>query len=320
MPVTTGTQMFKDDEQLILSQNGTPMVHYRHATAYPPKGVDSIYGKSGFVHPIITPKGDTLSQIQPPDHYHHYGLWGPWTRTRIDTTLVDFWNLGQGMGTVLFKEFKSSSSGPVSSYFTAQQEHIDLKSNNTPQVALVEELTVRLWDVGRPDRYLLDYTSSFRSPLEKGLLLEAYRYGGGLGMRFTQRWKADNVSVLTSEGHDRSQADGSKARWCLVTGEASSGTGTNGMLFLSHPENRAHPEPMRVWPLNANKGRGDLFFQFCPIRHKEWKIDGGMPYELKYRMVVFDGELIPEEAEAYWQHFAHPPRVTAQKDHNQNQR
>lgn len=295
------------DLQLVSGSN--TLVGYRYEMTYPPVGVDFLYKKSGYIHPIISPKGDTLTRIQPPDHYHHYGLWGPWTHTRVDNTLVDFWNLGQGMGTVLFKEFKETSSGGVFASFTAAQEHIDLKTPQAPQVALNEDLEVTLWDLGRDDRYILDYETRFNSPLENGILFEAYRYGGGLGLRFTERWKADNCSVLTSEGKDRATADGSNARWALVSGASSDGTGTNGILFMSHPENRMHPEPMRVWPMDANGGRGDLFFQFCPIRYEEWKLEPNTTYSLNYRLVVFDGELTAEEAEAYWQLYANRPEV-----------
>lgn len=297
------------DGNLQLMSGNIPLVSYRYEMTYPPKRVDSLYKKSGYIHPIVSPKGDTLTRIQPTDHYHHYGLWGPWTHTRVDTTLVDFWNLGQGMGTVLFKEFKDASSGSVFASFTAAQEHIDLKTPAAPQVALNEDLEVTLWGLGREDRYMLDYQTRFNSPLENGILFEAYRYGGGLGLRFTERWKADNCSILTSEGKDRITADGSNARWAVVSGASSDGKGTNGILFMSHPENRMHPEPMRVWPIDANNGRGDLFFQFCPIRHKEWKIAPNKEYSLNYRMVVFDGELTAEEAEGYWQLYANLPKV-----------
>ncbi len=300
----------KENGSLHLNSAGYgPAIAYRYEMTYPPRGVDSIFKKSGYIHPIITPKGDTITRIQPPDHWHHYGLWGPWTHTRIDTTRVDFWNLGQGMGTVLFKEFKDTTSGDVFSSFTARQEHIDLKTPQAPRVALNEDLNVRLWNLGRSDRYMLDYTTTFSSPLENGILFEAYRYGGGLGLRFTERWKADNCSVLTSEGKDRLTADGSNARWCIVSGESSDGKSTSGILFMSYPENRMHPEPMRIWPIDGNNGRGDMFFEFCPIRHEEWKIEPSETYNLKYRMVIFDGELTTNEAEAYWQAFANPPKV-----------
>ena len=46
-----------------------------------------------------------------------------------------------------------------------------------------------------------------------------------------------------------------------------------------------------------------MFFEFCPIRHQEWVLEPGIEYMLQYRMVVFDGELTPEEAEQYWKEF-----------------
>lgn len=302
-------EALKEEGNLQLSAADQPLLSYRYEMTYPPKGVDSLYKKSGYIHPILTPKGDTLTRIQPPDHYHHYGLWGPWTHTRIDTMRVDFWNLGEGMGTVLFKEFKNTASGEVFASFTAAQEHIDFKTQEDPQVAINEDLSVKLWDLQRPDRYMFDYSSSFSSPLADGILFEAYRYGGGIGLRFNERWKADNCSVLTSEGHDRLTADGTNARWCIVSGESSDGKGTNGILFMSHPDNRMHPEPMRIWPVDANGGRGDMFFEFCPIRHEEWQIEPDKEYQLNYRMVVFEGKLDAEEAEAYWQAFANPPEI-----------
>ena len=306
-PKESGTTMEKSDGNLVMGLEGKPVLTYRYKMHYPPKGADSVFRKSGYIHPLLAPNGDTLTRINPPDHFHHYGIWGPWTHTQIDSNRVDFWNLGEGLGTVLFKEFKESDSGPDFVEFNAAQEHIDLVTKNEPQVALNENLQVRLWDLGRPDRYMFDYTSTFNTPLEKGILFEAYRYGGGIGMRFTERWNKDNCKVLTSEGKDRALADGTEARWCMVSGVSADGKGKEGILFMSHPENRAHPEPMRVWPLDANGGRGDMFFEFCPIRHEEWKIEPHKDYRLKYRMVVFNGELSPEEAENYWQAFAELP-------------
>jgi hypothetical protein len=79
---------------------------------------------------------------------------------------------------------------------------------------------------------------------------------------------------------------------------------------MGYPDNKEFPEPMRVWPIDANGGRGDVFFEFCPIRHVEWKIKSNKEYSLKYRMLIFDGEITAEQAEMYWQGFANPPQVT----------
>jgi hypothetical protein len=78
---------------------------------------------------------------------------------------------------------------------------------------------------------------------------------------------------------------------------------------MSHPANRSHPEPMRVWPEDANGGRGDLFFEFCPIRHREWVLSPGIEYVLRYRMLVFDGALDADIIDQLWRNYAYPARI-----------
>ena len=298
----------KDHRDLKLEKNGKPILSYRHAITYPPDGVNPVYQRSGFIHPLGSPGGEVLTRIQAPDHYHHYGIWGPWTETLINNRKVDFWNLAKGEGTVRFENFLSEVEGLVFSGFKALQQHIDFGAKGPDQVSLNEVLDIRAWNISQ-SRWLIDYTTTFNCPLDSGILFEAYRYGGGIGFRATGKWHKDNCTILTSEGKTRADADGSNARWCLVEGESSVPEGRSGILFLSFPANRMHPEPMRVWPLDANSKHGDMFFEFCPIRHNEWKIERGADYSLRYRMVVFDGKLTAEEAEAYWQAFANPPNV-----------
>ena len=252
-----------------------------------------------------------LTRIQAPDHYHHYGIWGPWTKTHIDGRSVDFWNLGDQQGTVLFKEFLNETQGDVYSSFTALQEHIDFGAKEKNRVALNEALEVKVWNLGsKQNLWLVDYTTKIKSPLDSGILFDAYRYGGGIGFRATEKWHKDNTSVLTSESKDRLTADGSSAKWAIIEGESKTKEGRSGILFMGYPENKEFPEPMRVWPIDANEGRGDMFFEFCPIRHVEWKIESKKEYSLNYRMLIFDGNITTEQAEIYWQGFANPPKAT----------
>ena len=300
----------KDQSSLQLVRNGSPILNYQFKEVFPPKGVDPIYKRSGFIHPLWSPGGEVLTRIQPNDHYHHYGIWGPWTKTHINGRELDFWNLVKGLGTVRFSSFLSEQTGDVYSSFSVLQEHIDFGNKGADQIAMNEVLDVCAWNMGEKV-WMLDYTSTINCPLDSGILLDAYRYGGGIGFRATEKWKKDNCTVLTSEGNDRLKADGTKARWCIVEGESN--FGRSGVLFLSHPFNREFPEPMRVWPVDGNNGRGDMFFEFCPIRHKEWKIERGRDYSLNYRLIIFDGKLEADDAERYWQAFANPPLVVIER-------
>jgi len=295
--------MVQTDDALTITEAGQPVLIYRISEQLPPEDVDPLYRRSGFIHPLRSPGGEVLTQIQPPDHYHHYGIWGPWTRTRIGEREIDYWNLGKGEGTVRTRAIVASSSGPDHAAFTALQSHIDFGHAEGERVTMDEFYEVRYLGMEKEEpRYIVDITSTFRNVIEDTIIFEAYRYGGGLGYRATERWNAENSSVLTSKGEGRVTADGTRARWCLVEGESSVEEGRSGILFMSHPANREHPEPMRVWPEETHGGA--LFFEFCPIRYNEWVIEPGRDYTLKYRLVVFDGSLSAEEAEKYWKAFA----------------
>lgn len=295
------------DGALNLTKEGKPILSYQIETVNPPKGVSPLFKRSAFIHPLYSPEGEVLTRIQAPDHYHHYGLWNPWTLTFIGKREVDFWNLYKGEGTVRFAGMISQVEGPVFTGFKSHQEHIDFGAKGADAVAMNELFDVRVWNVAN-QRYLFDYMSTLNTPLDSGIMLAAYRYGGGIGYRATEKWNKNNSSVLTSEGRDRKTADGSNARWVIIEGESVAKEGHSGILFMSYPANRMHPEPMRVWPEDQN-GRGDVYFEFCPIRHKDWKLEKGNDYTLKYRLVVFDGKMTPEEAESYWQAFANPPQI-----------
>jgi len=297
----------KDDKKLALQKNGKKILQYYHAIVSPPDGIDPLFQRSGFIHPLWSPSGRVLTRIQPPDHYHHVGIWNPWTRTLFERKPVDFWNLGEGQGTVRFAGYVSMVEGPVYGGFAARQEHVAFQAKGPDKVALNELWEVRVWDI--PSKVTLwDLTTTLNcasGPVE----LEAYRYGGGIGYRATEEWTNQNVRVLTSEGKTRSEADGTRARWCDVSGSFADSSRA-GILFMSHPGNREFPEPMRIWPEDSNNGRGDMFFEFCPIRHKSWKLRPGKNYVLNYRMLVYDGKISQPTAESLWRDFAFPPTVT----------
>lgn len=294
-----------NDTETTIYRGDQPVLSYVHKETLPPEGVDTLYKRSAYIHPLWSPGGERLTRIQPPDHYHHYGIWNPWTRTRFGERSVDFWNLGEGQGTVRFVRYLEKFEEKDWAGFSAQQEHVYFMEDGTTGVAMNEVWEVKVGVMG--NYTLVDLTTTLTTPLEGGITLEAYRYGGGLGFRATEKWNTGNSTVLTSEGKVRADADGTNARWAIVEGESQVPDGRSGILFLSHPSNRSHPEPMRVWPPDQYDGISNVYFEFCPIRHQEWVLEQGKPYTLRYGMVVFDGKMPPEAAEAYWALFAADP-------------
>ncbi len=275
---------------------------YQTAVEEAPAGVDEVFGKSGFIHPMKSLSGQVLTRIQPEDHYHHYGIWGPYTRASIDGREVDFWNLGDKKGRVDFSHVLSKKEAGGVAELNVRQNHLDLKAKPSNQLAIKEDLRIKVKPISS-DRYMVEYTTTIFTDLEEGILLDDYRYGGGIGFRGTEIWDTDNSEILISAGDDRTTADGKNARWVMVTGETDYDSGQSGVLFLSHNTNKSHPEPMRVWPVDSYDGKANVFIEFCPIRHESWEILPGKRYTLKYRMIVFDGELSEKEANKYWVDF-----------------
>jgi hypothetical protein len=178
------------------------------------------------------------------------------------------------------------------------------------KVALNELQTVRVSYSADRDYYIVDFTSEMNCAGESPFLILAYRYQG-FGWRATEQWHKDNSEVLSSEGKTRLDADGSTARWCIVQGEVENDYA--GAVLLSYPANYNHPEPLRIWPVNA-QDRGDVFANFCPTKTKDWLLEPGKRYVLKYRMIIFNGRFDKEKAEAAWQDFAKLPKVIVKKD------
>lgn len=299
------------DGALVINANNRSLLSYFHKTVYPPAGIDTNYKRSGFIHPLWTPHGQVLTAIQPKDHYHHYGIWNPWTHTVYEKDTVDFWNIRGKKGTVRFAKFISQTNGPVYSEFEALHEHVVFKKGGTEKVALNEIQKVRVYQPDEEnDYYIVDISSKLTCATASPLLIVAYRYAG-FGWRATEEWTKDNCEVLTSEGKDRKTTDGTKGRWIMVQGNLGNDYG--GLVMMSNPENYNHPEPLRIWDQNANGGRGDMFANFATTKDKDWLLEPGKTYHLQYRLLVFNGKFDAAKAEHAWQYFATPPSIKISK-------
>ncbi len=303
-----------DEKSIVLSNDGDKILSYYHTVCEAPEGTNPLYRRSGFIHPLWSPEGNVLTRIQPPDHYHHYGIWNPWTKTHVEGREVDFWNLAKGQGRVQFAGILSTVSGAVYGGFKVRQEHLYYDDDKKGKTAINEALGVRAHacKIDNQAVWIIDYICILSGALDSPIELVNYRYGGGIGFRATEKWDKDNCTVLTSAGKTRKDADGSRARWCDVNGGVGESK-YSGVLFLSHSANREHPEPMRVWPTNVVGGRGDMFFEFCPIRHKSWTLESQKEYVLRYRMIVYDGKFNPATAETLWKNYTQPPVITLKR-------
>jgi hypothetical protein len=306
-PVVTPS---KKDGTIVIHKGDQNLLQYYFRILYPPEGVDTAYKRSGFIHPLWSPRGQVLTRIQPPDHYHHYGIWNPWTQVEYEGDKIDFWNLNSKQGTVRFANFVSVQNGPVFAELGALHEHIVFIKNGGEKVALNEIQRIRVYSPQHnPDLFIVDFNISYNTASESPFKILEYRYAG-LGWRTTEKWDKNNSMVLTSEGKTRKDADGSKARWCIVQGEIADDYA--GVVMMSYPTNYNFPEPLRIWP-EDQYNRGDMFANFCPTKNMDWVLNPGKKYVLRYRFLVYNDRLNSIKAENAWQYFAYPPEIKITK-------
>lgn len=311
-PAGREMSLTKNDGALVIGSGDKKLLQYNFKTVYPPPGVDTVFKRSAFIHPLWSPRGQSLTRIQPPDHYHHYGIWNPWTHLLYKGDTLDLWNLNAKKGTVRFAHFIEAQAGQVFAEYGALHEHVAFRRSGH-EVMINEVQTVRVYRPSDHNFYVADITISMTCVTAPVLLLK-YRYGG-LGWRTTEQWNKDNSEVLTSDGKKRRNADGSKARWCLVQGAVDDDHA--GVLMMSFPTNYNHPEPLRIWPEDQYK-RGDMFANFSPTKDKDWLLEPGKNYVLRYRFIVFNGPFTEAQSEAAWQNFSAPPSVTVKKSGSGN--
>jgi len=298
------------DGALVIHKGDNNFLQYYFKTVYPPAGVDTVYKRSGFIHPLWSPHGQVLTRIQPPDHYHHYGIWNPWTHVAFEGDTIDFWNINSRQGTVRFADFVSVENGPVFSEFKALHDHVVFKKGGGEKIAMKELQGVRVFSPGRnSDFFIVDFNILMNCAGESPVKLLEYRYAG-LGWRTTREWDNKNSMVLTSEGKTRKDADGSKARWCIVQGAI--GNEYAGVVMMSFPSNYNFPEPLRIWPENQYK-RGDMFANFCPTKDMDWLLVPRKNYALRYRFLVYNGKIEKDKASNAWEYFANPPVISIKK-------
>ncbi len=300
-----------DGTIMTLHNGDRPLLSYHYAVKEAPEGQKYEYRRSGFIHPLYSPSGHVLTSIQPEDHYHHYGIWNPWTKVEFEGEKLDFWNIAGGDGTVRFAKFISSTNGSVFGEYKALHEHVVFDETGPEKIALNELQSVRIYQPKDKSYYIADVTIEYNCPTESAFNIIKHRYAG-FGWRATPLWNSkDNTNVLSSEGKTRKDIDGSTARWCIVEGELEKDYG--GVVMMSYPTNYNHPEPLRIWPLDE-EGKGDMFANFATTKTTDWHLNPGNTYVLKYRLLVYDGKSAADKAEAAWQYFASPPTVSISKE------
>ncbi len=279
------------------------LVHYQAAPIANPVGGDNFKG-SNFIHPLKTPSGFVITDSEPEDHLHHFGLWWPWKHIEVSGRQILCWELQQKDGFIQAQEHQRIGRGIV-----AKSHYIDRKAPGGPVVCLVETTRITTSPVReKPAKgYFLDIEINEETAGQETVTVTPYRYSG-FSIRCTPFWKNENSSLLTSGGNAQVGSNFTEARWVRIQGETGGmagleayHTGKAGVLMMSHPSNRSHPELLRTW---ENVHGGIHFVNFNTVQEDPWVFEPGKTYQRRYRLYIYDGEISAKQAEAIWKRYS----------------
>jgi len=318
-----------DGRHLVVSVQGHPVLRYNQAVMESPEGLDPVYRRSGYIHPIFDPAGREVTGDFPPDHAHQHALFFAWVNTTFRGQSIDFWNQAKNTGMIEHVRTQSTVSGPVCAAFTVSLRHRACLSESQVVDVLNETWTVRVYSLA--DSFLFDLVSRQQCVAGEPLVINEYHYGGmalrGAGQWFDpdvarqiqQRTKAKasaaelaRISVprdyLTSEGKTWIDGNGTRARWVEMHGPIDARP--SGIVVMGHPDNLRAPQPVRLHPHKP-------YFCFAPMILGQFSIEPGKTLVSRYRYYVHTGDPDAETNDRLWNDFARPPTVSLQSDTHQ---
>jgi hypothetical protein len=239
--------------------------------------------------------GFEWTAIQPPDHLHHLGLWWPWKYIEVDGAKYNCWEIQEGQGAHVARGLKTLSNGPDTLEWELVNETVVKKPGAPPRPVIQE--TARLGLTMNGDSQVID-VSLRQKAVEAPVKIVEYRYSG-FSWRGPVSWNKDNSRMTTSEGKGRDDANGTPARWVVVSGPGSSGPVS--VLMMSAAVKLAEtPEKLRVW--DSKNGNGMPFVNFNPVMEKALMLDDGhlAVSNRKYRVIAADRLIDAAAAEVEW--------------------
>jgi hypothetical protein len=282
------------DERLEFRQGENVIFGWQKELLAKPAGGEK-FATSAFIHPLRTPGGFECTTIQPSDHLHHLGLWWPWKFIEVDGKKFNTWEIQEGQGAHVARSVKKISTEPGKAEWEFLNETIVKNEGAAPVVAIHETAHMNL-TVGT-DATVLDI-SLRQKAAGSPVTISAYRYSG-FSWRGPASWNKDNSTMTTSGGKNRDDANGTPARWVVVSGPGAKGTAS--LLILSAAEKQAGAsEKIRVW--DSRMHGGAPFVNFNPVMNKPLPLDDAHPAvsKRKYRVIAADRAIDAAAAEAEW--------------------
>lgn len=265
-----------------LVQTDTVIAVYRKDGKEPVLSQVSKKDNRPYIHPIVAPDGNgIMTQYRPSHHLHQTGL---------------YWGLKLVNGRDFFMNWRSDFYRRVSAkVIKAKGEQVkwqivydllDEKGN----VPLTETYNWTMQE--RDGKYLLDleYWGEAKTDITFGKF-----YVGGLFIRMPW-YKGTAGEIVNAVGQKNvAEAEAQRAIWADVGMEIKGRNDMGHVAIFDYPLNHAFPTP---WRVDTQLGLG-------PSRQiiGDWKLGKGQTEVFRFRVVVYTGNLNPEDLTRQWLQF-----------------
>lgn len=282
----------EDEGQLTLSVGDRPVMTYNAAFVPSPIADAPWYGRSGFIHPVMTPKGRVVTGAFPEDHPHQHGLMFAWTSAEYEGQRVDFWNSHKKQGKIEHVKTLAADADAIK----VELRHIITSGKHEGLVVLHETWTITR--VPHETMNVFDLVSVQTCATDKPFKLRKHKYGG-MCIRGPAKW-SDGDAMLTSEGKSQVEGNHTRPAWVALFGKAfkpgEADSEWGGIAAISHPDNFRDPQAVRLHPEMS-------YFCFAPMILGEFQIKPGEPYISRFRFAAFDGKPNTNELHALSQDY-----------------
>lgn len=273
-------------KQLSLTDGEKTLMTYQAGYLPSPEPEAPWFGRSGFIHPVYTPKGRIVTDDFPADLTHQHGLMFAWTSAEFEGQPVDFWNSKKLQGRIEHVKTVQADSDTI----IVELQHL-ITLTEEPIPAIKEQW--RLQRVPHPTMHVFDLVSTQTCIQDEPLKIRKYHYGG-MCLRGPANWDSGE-NMLTSEGKTQAEGNHSRPGWVTLIGPVEGEP--CGIAMMSHPDNFRAPQPVRLHPKIP-------YFCFAPMVLGEFQLEPGKPYISRFRVVAYDGEPNPEALQTIWQEYA----------------
>ena len=290
------------DEQITVQHDDKVVLTYNKISPPAPSGINTVYERSGCLHPVSSPKGRTVTAMFPFDHPHQHGVFSAWVRTTYNDETVDFWNLAGGTGRVDHERVVSTFQNEDEAGLEVDLIH---RTVTTPPVdALRERWKITVYPTDG-SYHCFDLETTQAALTNKPLTVNEYHYGG-IALRGPTEWLTDKdregqkkesgrsrepSGFLNNLGSNRIDGNHQHAKWVVLWGSVDGKPVS--IAVLCHNENFRAPQAARLHPTKP-------YFCFAPCVDGSFTIDRQHPFAGKYRYLITDAKPDADWIDEQW--------------------